>query len=162
MTILRKSRCPKCGHDLDPISNHFHHVEDGIGKRGSSFANIDAATHDRDGKGRFLFREFKAEGEALSDGQRSLMQSLGRLPGCMSALNVLLKNKSIAWEIFGSGEGYPVAVDQRTHCRLYGFWWANQPDQMNRLLHQHGHLERFVLPVAPAAPINLTAEDIRW
>jgi hypothetical protein len=68
MTKKRKDLCPACGYALEPISNYFNAVLDGIGARNSSFTDVDAVSHD--GKsGRWLFQEFKGESEVLSFGQ---------------------------------------------------------------------------------------------
>jgi len=63
------------------ISNWFDELERGLGKRGSTFTNLDAISHDKD-TGRFLIREFKHCGESISRGQRWLLEELAKLPRC--------------------------------------------------------------------------------
>ena len=66
----------------DDISNYFDEIEKGIGKRGSSFSNLDAVSHDGDKPERFLFREFKHESEDLDPAQKWALEGLARLPRC--------------------------------------------------------------------------------
>src|SRR4249920_812118 len=63
------------------ISNYFDDLIRGIGKRVSTFTDIDAVTHDLDTK-RFLFQEFKHEGEALCTAQRWVLNDLAHMPRC--------------------------------------------------------------------------------
>lgn len=77
MTQKRKTHCPKCNHDLEPISNYFDRLLDGVGHRGSSFTDVDALTHD-DPTDRYLFQEFKGPGEELNKGQKKYLKGLSR------------------------------------------------------------------------------------
>jgi hypothetical protein len=63
--------------DPDAISNYFDRLLQGIGHRGSSFTDIDGATHD-EATDRFLFQEFKRPGEQLNIGQRKFLKALAR------------------------------------------------------------------------------------
>lgn len=63
--------------DPDAISNYFDALLHGIGHRGSSFTDVDAVTHD-EATDRFLFQEFKRDGEPLSTGQKRFLKALAR------------------------------------------------------------------------------------
>ncbi len=63
----------------DAISNWLHDLEVGIGKRGSTFTDVDVITHDRDTH-RFLFRELKQQNEPLNKAQRWTLSELAELP----------------------------------------------------------------------------------
>jgi hypothetical protein len=70
--------------DPNHIGNFFDTLVEGIGHRGSSFADIDGVTHDMNGN-RFLFQEWKHEGETVAGGeylgygQRVLLEGLAKL-----------------------------------------------------------------------------------
>ena len=94
MTQLRKHR--------DAISNYFDQIERGIGKRGSTFTDVDAVSHDGDTR-RFLFREFKQDGERLDPAQRWVLRELAHLPGCTVWFVRKRDDGRIGWAVFGSG-----------------------------------------------------------
>ena len=72
--------------DLDALSNYFDGLLKGIGKRGSSFTDVDscawrlsALSHDSDGD-YFLIQEFKQATEPLSRGQGMALWALAGYP----------------------------------------------------------------------------------
>lgn len=115
MTIYRK--------DPFAISNFFHEIEDGIGKRGSSFTDIDGVSHDIDTK-RFLFREFKQPGERLHPAQRLVLRDLAHLPRCTVWFLRRLENGGIGFGHFRSGRREEhIQVDE--YRRRLKCWWEN-------------------------------------
>lgn len=117
MTQLRKYR--------DSISNWFDEIERGIGKRGSTFTDVDAVSHDKDTK-RFLFREFKTKGEKLDKAQRWVLSDLARLDRCTVWFVRKIDESTIGWAQFGSGKReMPLTIDQ--YRGLLHAWWNNRP-----------------------------------
>ena len=117
MTQLRKHR--------DAISNYFDQLERGIGKRGSTFTDVDAVSHDGDTQ-RFLFREFKQDGERLDPAQRWVLRELAHLPGCTVWFVRKRDDGRIGWAVFGSGRREEAITEADYRRRLQG-WWDNQP-----------------------------------
>lgn len=117
MTYLRKFP--------DAISNYFHEIELGVGKRGSTFTDVDAVSHDGETR-RFLFREFKQDGEALCKAQRWVLSDLACLPGCTVWFVRRLDSGLIGWAQFGSGRPeVPITVTE--YRRLLACWWNAEP-----------------------------------
>jgi hypothetical protein len=132
MTQLRKFR--------DSISNYFDELERGIGKRGSTFTDVDAVTHDME-TGRFLFREFKYDGEPLDPAQEWVLKELAGLPRCTVWFLRRLPDSLIGWSEFGSGRPEEVISEYEYRERLRR-WWNPLP------------------ALKPGA--ELTAADIKW
>ena len=113
MTVLRK--------DASAISNFFDRIEAGLGKRGSSFMDLDAISHDADGD-RFLVREFKEVHEVMSDAQRRTLEALAKLP--LVTVWVVRRTSVpdiLAWLSLSSGETECLTIDQyRDYVRR---WW---------------------------------------
>lgn len=135
MTQLRKFR--------DSISNYFDEVERGIGKRGSTFTDVDAVTHDMD-TGRFLFREFKEQGEELDKAQRWVLEALAGLPRCTVWFVRRVDAGFIGWAQFGSGRSEEI-ISEHEYRRRLSAWWEDKPRTSA------------LVSVGP-----LTAADIRW
>lgn len=117
MTQLRKFR--------DDISNYFDDLERGVGKRGSTFTDIDAVTHDYETR-RFLFREFKREGEPLDKAQRWVLSALAGLVNCEVWFVRRLENGLISWARFGSNVR-AVVITPSEYRRLLACWWQSEP-----------------------------------
>lgn len=117
MTQLRKYR--------DSISNYFDALTQGLGKRASSFMDVDAVSHDKD-TGRFLFQEFKQEGEALHPATRMVLRELADLPKCTVWFVRRLDNGCIGWAQFGSGHVEEVITEQE-YCARFRRWWNDEP-----------------------------------
>lgn len=107
--------------DPAAISNYFDNLIAGLGKRGSSFTDVDAVTHDLDHK-RFLFQEFKREGEPLCTAQRWVVNDLADLPGCTVWISRVLGPDRIELEIVGHGTR---VVTEEVYRRLFAHWWTN-------------------------------------
>jgi hypothetical protein len=110
------------------ISNYFDALIRGLGKRGSTFTDCDAITHDLDTK-RFLFQEFKREGEPLCMAQRWVLNDLADLPGCTVWIARVLGPNAIELEIVGNGGAR--VVSEAGYRRHYAHWWTN-PAQVRR------------------------------
>jgi hypothetical protein len=108
------------------ISNYFDDVERGVGKRGSTFTDVDAVSHDKDTK-RFLFREFKHETEPLSAAQRWVLQDLAGLPRCTVWLVRRLGDGLIGWAQFGVGQTEEEVITEVEYCRRLFAWWYAPP-----------------------------------
>ena len=113
MTQLRKFR--------DSISNYFDEIERGIGKRGSTFTDVDAVSHDKD-TGRFLFREFKEAQEPLHKAQVWVLRDLATLPRCTVWMVRRIDHQHIGLGVFGSGRPEErITVDE--YRRRLAAWW---------------------------------------
>jgi len=136
MTQLRKFR--------DSISNYFDEIERGIGKRGSTFTDVDAVSHDGD-TGRFLFREFKADNEPLDKAQAWVLRELAHLPKCTVWFVRRLDAGFIGWAQFGSGQQEEEVISIEEYQERLRCWWAGRP-----------------IVVHEDTRDMLTAADIRW
>ena len=141
MTQLRKYR--------DSISNYFDELTQGLGKRDSSFIDIDACTHDKDTK-RFLFQEFKQEGEPLHPAQRMVLRDLAGLPRCTVWFVRRIGRGLIGWAEFGSGRVEEIITEQ-TYKDRFSSWWRNETAAPSSLA---------IPPVASGD--MLTADEIPW
>lgn len=147
VTQLRKFR--------DSISNYFDDIERGVGKRGSTFTDIDAVSHDKDTR-RFLFREFKCDGEPLNKAQRWTLTELAGLPRCTVWFVRRIDGGLIGWAQFGSGKPV-VAITETEYRRLLACWWAEQPIVANTVQILGSQED-----VMELDRVLVTAADIRW
>lgn len=136
MTQLRKFR--------DSISNYFDDLLRGIGKRDSSFMDMDAVSHDRD-SGRFLFMEFKQPGESLHPATRMVLSDLAGLPRCTVWFIRRLGDGRIGFGEFRSGRREE-NISEFEFQERYRRWWF--PDRPPASLPKTSGL--------------LTATEIRW
>jgi hypothetical protein len=109
----------------DAISNYFDRLLSGLGKRGSSFMNVDAVSHDLDTH-RFLFQEFKQPGEALHPAQRMVLRELAGLPRCTVWFVRRAGMGRIGWAQFGSNR-LELLITEKEYQRIYQAWWDNVP-----------------------------------
>jgi hypothetical protein len=115
------------------ISNYFDEIERGIGKRGSTFSDVDAISHDLDTK-RFLFREFKQPGELLHEPQRWLFRDLAGLSRCTVWLVRRMEDGQIGWAQFGVGQRCEEVISVTEYQRrLFAWWYAPAVPQQQRL-----------------------------
>lgn len=145
MTQLRKFR--------DSISNYFDEIERGIGKRGSTFTDVDAITHDMDTH-RFLFREFKQPHERLDKAQRWVLRDLANLPRCTVWFLRRMDGGLIGFGQFGSGRPEEVITEDEYRDRLRR-WWNAEPTFTT------AKMEPIAVPSTVLAEM-LTADDISW
>lgn len=125
------------------ISNYFDRVLAGIGKRGSSFSDIDAVSHDRD-TNRFLVQEFKRENESVSAGQHWLLHGLAAIPRHFTVwLIVRLDEGQIRFAVYG--QPCSVITEQEYQAR-FRRWWNNKQ----------------IIVTAPVPFTPITAKDIQW
>lgn len=117
MTQLRKFR--------DSISNYFDTLTQGIGKRGSSFMDVDAVSHDKDTH-RFLFQEFKQPGEPLHPATRMVLEDLAGLPRCTVWFVRRLDYGCVGWVQYGS-ERVEELISEEEYCNRFRRWWNNEP-----------------------------------
>jgi hypothetical protein len=113
MTVLRR--------DPGHINNYFNELESGLGHRGSSFSDIDGVSHDGP-TNRFLFREFKQDGEPLSAGQRRLLEGLALLPGCRCWYVMVRDRNTLVWSDMRSGEIDIISPQEYRY--LVSDWWS--------------------------------------
>lgn len=152
MTQRRKNHCPHCGFDLNPISNYFDRLLEGIGHRGSSFTDVDAATHDEK-SGRWLFQEFKGTDEELNRGQAKHLKALAR------------KDYLTVWCVRRRADGLLdwcdvrsrtlVVITEQEYQRLFQCWW-NRASIIARCTNASPTARR------KEATAIITAEDIDW
>lgn len=145
MTQLLKHR--------DAISNYGDSVLAGIGKRGSSFMDLDAVSHDKD-TGRLLFQEFKQRDERLHPAQRLVLADLARWPRCEVWFVRRLGEDAIGWARFGSGHS-EVTIGVAEYQERFRRWWFGPVAEVR--VHQGPARHEPAPPVAP-----LTAADIQW
>jgi hypothetical protein len=123
------------------ISNYFDDLLKGIGHRGSSFTDIDAATHD-EATDRWLFQEFKGPDETLNRGQARHLLGLAR------------QDYATVWCVRKRHDGYLDWCDVRSrqsgvittgeYQARFRRWWNREP----------------VIPTETATLIM--ADAIRW
>lgn len=118
MTQLRKFR--------DSISNYFDEIERGVGHRGSTFTDVDAVSHDAPTR-RFLFREFKEDGEPLDKAQLWTLRELAELPRCTVWFVRRRDDGLIGWAAFGSGKTECAITVEQYRDRLQR-WWNNEKE----------------------------------
>ena len=122
MTQLRKKLCPRCGFDLDPISNHFDELFQGIGHRGSSFMDIDGLMHDGKNQ-RFLTLEFKHLGEEFDKAAAWALTDFAKKPGCQ-AIAIRILEKDIAYRVkFFPEEIVQDQLSPRAVRNIVRDWW---------------------------------------
>lgn len=107
------------------ISNFFDEIEKGLGKRGSTFTDIDGISHDKDTK-RFLFREFKQPNERLHPAQRMVLRDLAGLPRCTVWFLRRLRDGRIGFAQFGSGRLEEAITVEEYRARVRR-WWNDEP-----------------------------------
>lgn len=108
----------------DRISNYFDRVLKGVGKRGSSFTDVDAVTHDAD-TDRFLFQEFKGPHGVLSRGQTLLLKALARKE-CVTVWCVRLREDGrLDWCDVASRRLN--VIDTGEYRQRFLRWWNQEP-----------------------------------
>ena len=142
--------------DKHAISNYFDKLTEGLGKRGSSFMDVDAVSHDKD-TGRFLFQEFKQEEEPLHPAARMVLKDLAGLDRCTVWFVRRLGNGLIGWAQFGSGLCEEVLTEQEYQDR-FRLWWAGQPMPVRHVV-VNPVPKRHSREDMPPVP---TADDLRW
>lgn len=133
MTQLRKFR--------DSISNYFDNLERGIGKRGSTFTDVDAITHDADTK-RFLFREFKEPTELLDKAQHWTLTELAGLPRCEVWFVRRMDGGLIGWYRFPATADDEVVITEAEYRELLAGWWRGERRDPRRTSTQTKCLHR--------------------
>jgi hypothetical protein len=130
----------------EDISNYFDSLFAGVGHRGSSFTDIDGLVHD--GKtSRFLFMEFKEPAELTSNGQRTALVSLSRLPSVDVWLLRRLDDGWIQKIVLPTGDEETLS-EAKIRLRFEEWWGQVQPrQQVAPALCPHG---------------NASARDCTW
>jgi hypothetical protein len=145
MTQRRKTRCPECDYDLDPITNYFDRISDGIGHRGSSFSDIDrldgallppplkdaplVVTHDGGTPHchRFLIQEYKEEGEAMGEGQRRTLEALATQEHFTVWQVVRRRDGRVGWKDLAAERAKDAETITATEYRARVERWWNIP-----------------------------------
>lgn len=130
MTQLRKKKCPRCGEELDPISNYFDALFKGIGHRGSSFMDLDRVDYHAvqdDATGRLLIFEFKGPHEKTNVGQwRTLKGTIGISPKIEAWALRLRSDGRI--DFFDIRRSTAIEIIEPAECqRRYSAWWNQRP-----------------------------------
>ena len=110
--------------DKGAISNYFDRLVDGIGKRGSSFTDLDAVSHDMDDD-RILIQEFKQDGERLHPSQRMTLVALARRDGITVWFVRILGAGRIGFAEFGAGQLLEVISESEYTDRFRRWWYPN-------------------------------------
>jgi hypothetical protein len=120
--------------DPDAVSNYFDHLMDGLGHRGSSFADIDSvshddrpslvATHDGGPRDRFLIQEFKRQGEKPSRGQSRLLRALVKIQG-FTVWHIIKRDDGyIGFYDYRSEKGVPIEkISEGEYQTRVASWW---------------------------------------
>lgn len=126
MTVLRR--------DPSSISNYFDRLFDGIGHRGSSFTDVDELKYSHDGwTDRFLFMEFKRDGEGCPAGQRRGLEALSKLPGVTSWYLQLRTDGKITFAEYTNGSLELIDMITPDECReRFAAWWAGEVSYSGR------------------------------
>lgn len=151
MTQLRKYR--------DAISNYFDELTRGIGKRDSSFMDVDAVSHDKDTH-RFLFQEFKQEGESLHPAQRMVLRDLAGLPRCTVWFVRRIEGGLIGWAEFGSGRLEEI-ITEADYCERFRCWWSDQK-QEQKAIATSAPIKLLPIPHPRDSVPMMTADEINW
>jgi hypothetical protein len=120
----------------------------GIGKRESTFSDVDAITHDKDGD-RYLFQEFKGVGEELSTGQKMLLAGLKRREFATVWCVRMRDDGRLDWFDVGVSKETAVITEGEYRQKVATWWGVTLPEDVAIV-----HVET---PV-PA----ITASDIGW
>lgn len=112
--------------DKDAISNYFDRLEEGIGKRGSSFTDLDGVSHDGD-TDRFLVREFKHPSEQVPRGQARLLFALSRLKRVTVWAIQKREDGKLNWFHVGHGTGV-IIITEEQYRELVRSWWYQDRD----------------------------------
>lgn len=134
--------------DPDRISNYFDKLLSGLGKRGSSFTDVDALTHDMD-TDRFLFQEFKGPDGVIPKGQNIVLRALARKDYVTVWAVRLRADGLLDWRDIGSQETRR-GIDSSEYQARFRAWWANTPYVAPEELRPTGIDD------------GVTAADIRW
>lgn len=141
--------CKKCGGEV--ISNYFDSLVRGLGKRGSTFADVDAITHDEDGD-RWLFQEFKQPGEEMNTGQKRLLKGLRRLQYATVWCVRKREDGLIDWFSVGTSKKVETITEHEYRCRFARWWGVAEPQEPTTEDAE----------VKPDSKAVITAADIPW
>ena len=122
MTQLRRDR--------EALSNYFDQILEGLGKRASSFTDIDAVSHDGP-TSRLLIQEFKEGSEPLSAAQHTVLREFARLPGCTVWVVRRVRPDVLAWTHVGTDTHDLISIGeyQIRFCQ----WWGTAPPGATRV-----------------------------
>jgi hypothetical protein len=110
--------------DKHAISNYFDELLRGLGKRGSSFMDLDAVTHDKDTK-RFLFQEFKQPEEPLHPATAMVLRDLAGLERCTVWFVRRLPQRRIGWMEYRAGAPQvEEIISEAEYQARYRAWWG--------------------------------------
>lgn len=145
MTTVR--RC-KCG-----TSNYFDRVLRGIGKRGSSFTDVDAMTHDRHTH-RFLAQEFKHDGEEVPTSQHWMLKDLAKIPDHFTVWQVVARSDGRFGFAVYRRDGTlstPETISADEYRARFHAWWYPPTPPPQRSIGRTQKVTR-----------ELTSDEISW
>lgn len=138
------------------ISNYFDTVLHGIGKRGSSFSDIDAVSHDLETH-RFLVQEFKREDEPMTQGQHWMLKDLAAIPKHFTVWHIVRRTDGmIGFATYGQAMGVISVTEYQDRFRR---WWNNEPVLVSSAALLIATQDR---PEHARLLVPLTAADIKW
>lgn len=144
--MTQRRTCQKCGDFI--VSNYFDALMAGIGKRGSTFSDVDAITHDKDGD-RYLFQEFKRAGEPMSKGQKRLLAGLKRRDFATVWCVRMRDDGQLDWFDVGVSKAIEVISEGEYRRRVAAWWGVTLPEDAPPI-------------VTEQAAEAITAADIGW
>jgi hypothetical protein len=146
MTQLRHCKCDN--------SNYFDRVYEGLGHRGSSFSDIDGVTHDAKTQ-RFLFQEFKQEGEPINPAQHWMLRDLAtafrKVPDHFTIWLVVRRHDGcFDWAVYGD-ELRTISLEELQ--QRFVAWWENRE-------WQRVESTRDIPPPPPPQPVVAVAAPV--
>ena len=149
--MTQRRICQRCGDAI--VSNYFDALMAGIGKRGSTFSDVDAITHDSDGD-RYLFQEFKREGEQMSLGQKRLLAGLKRREFATVWCVRMRGDGRVDWFDVGVSRHVETITEGEYRRRVAAWWGVPLPE--DDAMPEGREL-------GDTRPLTaITAADIRW
>lgn len=140
----------------DRVSNQFDKWLKGIGKRGSSFTDVDALTHDEHDD-RFLFQEFKGPNGTLSVGQSKTLKGLTRKEYVTVWCVRIRHDGQLDWCDVASRVAD--VIDVTEYQARFRRWWNREPIIIAR---PAATISAPHLDVTSDTSAMLHANDIQW
>jgi hypothetical protein len=158
--VTQRRVCHKCGDSI--VSNYFDDLVRGLGKRGSTFADIDAVSHDGSRldddreSDRFLLQEFKQEGESMPKGQKILLRALARVD--LLTVWVVRRRSDGLIDWYDVARSHAIEpITETEYQRRYACWWARED-----FMAQAAQPTVLAEMPPPQRGESISASDISW